>query len=339
MSEFALGPTGHNATFGHCRNPWDPRRVAGGSSSGAAAAVAAGIVCGALGSDTGGSLRIPAACCGVVGLKPTQGRIGVRGAMPLAPSLDCVGPIARSVADCAVLFEVLISRAAQSGRPSAAAGAQPERGLRLIYPAAEVREAAAPEVSAALEGAAEAFRSAGVVIEQRGLPDIAHLHDLADVVQKPESAAAHYENLRRFREAYTPHVRRRIEPGFLVAAPAYARALAERESHLRAFVDETLAGAAALLIPTLGCPVPTVEDTDEEQSGPQVSLVARMTRWTRWLNYLGVPALSVPCGFDSAGCPIGLQLVGRPRRERVLLDIGLLFQERTGWHERQPATR
>jgi aspartyl-tRNA(Asn)/glutamyl-tRNA(Gln) amidotransferase subunit A len=333
MSEFALGPTGHNATFGHCRNPWDPRRVAGGSSSGAAVAVAAGIVHGALGSDTGGSLRIPAACCGVVGLKPTHGRISARGSMPLAPSLDCIGPIAGSVADCAALFELLVSRASGRSSPTAVAGG---RRLRIMYPAAAIREAASPEVSAALEAAAESFRAAGVVIEERPLPDIERMHDLADVVQKPESAAVHYENLRRFRDAYTPHVRRRIEAGFLVAAPAYVRALAERASHLRAFVENTLAGAAALLIPTVGCPVPSVEETDEEKCGSQPTLVARMTRWTRWLNYLGVPALSVPCGFDSAGCPIGLQLVGRPRCESTLFDLGLLFQERTPWHEQQP---
>jgi aspartyl-tRNA(Asn)/glutamyl-tRNA(Gln) amidotransferase subunit A len=324
MSEFALGPTGHNATFGHCRNPWDPLRIAGGSSSGAGAAVAAGIVYGALGSDTGGSIRIPAACCGVVGLKPTQGLISPIGAMPLAPSLDCIGPIARSVDDCALLFDVLAGCDANSHGP---AGQRPT-GLppRLVYPRAELDRELSLDVRAALDGAAEVFRRLGFEVIDGPLPDVSHLHELADTIQQPESAASHYTTLRDHREAYTRHVRRRIEGGLLVSAPAYIHALQQRAQHLRSFVEVTLAGAGALLLPTIGFAIPTLAETDEEQAGAQPHLVRRMTRWTRWLNYLGVPAVSIPCGRDSHGMPIGMQLVARPLQERYLLEIGRRYE-------------
>jgi aspartyl-tRNA(Asn)/glutamyl-tRNA(Gln) amidotransferase subunit A len=327
MSEFALGPTGHNATFGHCRNPWDTRRIAGGSSSGAGAATAAGIIAGAIGSDTGGSIRIPAACCGIVGLKPTHGRLNATGAMPLARSLDCIGPLARTAEDCALLFNVLSDESKPLHSPAI---------LRLVYPRDSFVSEVSSEIRDALDAAITTFERNGARIMSSPLPDITHLHELADAIQKPESAAVHRQSLLEYRSAYTKHVRRRIDAGFLVSAPAYIYALEQRTAHVSEFIEQTLRAADALILPTVGFAVPTVDDTDEQHTGPQRELVAQMTRWTRWLNFLGLPAVSIPCGVDRNQMPIGLQLVGAAGEELRLLDVARRFEAVTPWHRRTP---
>ncbi len=343
MAEFALGPTGHNSVFGHCRNPWDAERITGGSSSGAAACVAAGIVAGSIGSDSGGSIRIPAACCGVVGLKPTHGRVSVAGAMPLAPSLDCIGPFARTAVDCTLLFR-LIAGGAHPVEPEP----PPAASLRLAFPAAAIAHNAEPEIAAAIEAAVSLFSRQGARIAPARLPDIAALHGLAETVQQSEAAAVHRERLRQHRSLYTPHILRRAEAGLSVAAPDYIDALQQRAIHRSAFVADTLGDAHALVVPVLGFGVPRIDETDEaalgSSSAPGDSLagdpskiVARMTRWTRWISYLGVPALSIPCGVDRHGLPIGLQLVGRPFSETTLLHLARQFQEATEWHSRTPS--
>lgn len=330
MAEFALGPTGHNAAFGHCRNPWDLARISGGSSSGAGSAVAAGIVQAALGSDTGGSIRIPASCCGVVGLKPTQGRVSTRGVMPLSWSLDCVGPLARRVSDCAQIFAALID-----GEPS---DEDRRTAFTLAYPKAAIAEKTEASVAQAVDEAAAVFAGLGGMLVERPLPDMGRLHSLADIVQRSEAAAVHAQLLTAHREAYTRPVLRRIEGGLFVAAPAYVSALNQRSAHCADFIATSLEGADALLVPSVGLPVPLVEETDEGKKGPLPELIGSMTRWTRWLNYLGVPALSVPCGVDCHGMPVGLQLVGRPGSEFRLLALAALFERATPWHERRPVT-
>ncbi|MDN5925502.1 MAG: amidase [Hyphomicrobiales bacterium] len=342
MAEFALGATGHNSIFGHCRNPWNPARVSGGSSSGAASAVAAGIVSGSLGSDTGGSIRIPASCCGVVGLKPTQGRVSTAGVMPLSWSLDCVGPLARRVVDCALLFDAItIPDLADPDRAVAvsidAAGGSPgARSFAIAYPKRNVAEGADVVVAEAIDKAAAVFAMLGGEIVERSLPDIGRLHALADIIQRSEAASAHARMLGAHREAYSRPVLRRVEGGLFVAAPAYVSALNQRSSHLRHFLETTLRDVDVLLIPTVGIPVPFIDETDEAKLGPLPELIGSMTRWTRWLNYLGVPALSVPCGEDANGMPIGMQLVGRPGAEFRLLTLAAQFERVTPWHQRRP---
>jgi len=332
MAEFALGPTGHNTPFRHCRNARDPERISGGSSAGSGAAVGAGIVPASLGSDTGGSVRIPASVNGITGLKPTQAQLSRAGAMLLSPSLDCVGTLARSAEDCGILM------AAASGRdlrdPTALSGAFAGNGvfdgraadpgkLRLGFPK-DVSDVDS-DVLIALTGATLDLERAGVAIDDVELTDVSHLHKLADVIQKAESAAVHRGRLSERGADYTPHIRRRIEPGYFVSAATYIDALSQRELWLQRFVEETLAKVDALI-------VPTVEETDEELLGAMPDLVGRMTRWTRWLNYLGVPALTVPCGRDRNGMPVGMQIVGRPFSEARLIEIGMLFQTLTDWH-------
>jgi aspartyl-tRNA(Asn)/glutamyl-tRNA(Gln) amidotransferase subunit A len=328
MSEFALGPTGHNATFGHTRNPWSRDHVAGGSSSGAGAAAACGVIAGALGSDTGGSIRIPAACCGVVGLKPTQDGVDAWGAMPLSPSLDCIGPIAADAEDCETLFNVLVSEDMRF------APTRPAHALRLAFPQDQIARELPQSLLAALLEAVEVFRDSGLAAIDVTLPDISALHRLADVIQRPESLSSHFESLRSNRAAYTPHVRRRIEGGLFISAPAYIQALRQRPEHRRAMIATVFEQADVLLLPTLGVEVPRIDSTDEEQIGQIPELVGRMTRWTRWINYLGLPALSVPCGRDPSNLPVGLQLVAPPFRERDLFSAAKLFQQTApglGW--------
>lgn len=340
MSEFALGPTGHNAVFGHCRNPWNPTRITGGSSSGAAAAVAAGIVGGSIGSDSGGSIRIPAACCGVVGLKPTQGRISTAGAMPLAPSLDCIGPLASNAIDCTTLFRLIAGPDSRDRasllQPPLEPAAPRLTSIRLAVPQEAFMDDVDTEVAGVLETAVRDFASHGAQVSATPLPNISHLHDLADLIQQSEVAAGHLDLLTLHRARYTPHIRRRIEAGLFVAASAYLSALSQRSGYRAIFIAETLGDADALILPVLGIPVPPIDETDEAALGASSALVGRMTRWTRWLNYLGVPALSIPCGVDHQGMPIGLQLVGRPFSEITLLEIARRFQEHTDWHARRP---
>jgi aspartyl-tRNA(Asn)/glutamyl-tRNA(Gln) amidotransferase subunit A len=327
MSEFALGPTGHNAAFGHCRNPWDTRRITGGSSSGAAAAVAAGMVLGAIGTDTGGSIRLPAACCGVVGLMPTQARVSLSGVQPCASSLDRVGPLARTVQDCRLLFQVMAE--ADSTPASAVLGSVPRK---LLYPTLPLQ--IAPEIREAMDRAAALFVSLGIEVTPTTLPAIDELHDLADTIQKTEVFAAHRTRLEHSRAAFTPHVLRRIEAGEHVTALEYQRALQQRPEHLQRFLARTMLDGDALLLPALAFPVPGIDETDEERNGPLSALVRNMTRLTRWLNYLGVPALCLPCGVDGNNMPIGMQLVGRPCDEATLLELGQLFQSNSIHHER-----
>lgn len=340
MSEFALGPTGHNGPFGHCRNAVDPLRIAGGSSAGSASAVSAGIVPASLGSDTGGSIRLPASVNGVTGLKPTQGRISRAGAMLLAPSLDCVGPIGRSAEDCGLILAAVSGTdprdATALGQAYRHEALQGHKDLRLGFPKNFGAEHVDADVSAAVVDAVRKLEREGASVVGVDLPEIGLLHRLADAIQKPESAAVHRGRLTGQAEDYTPHIRRRIEAGYFVPATTYIDALAQRDIWLRRFVDETLAGVDALIVPTVGVAVPTIEETDEEARGAMPDLVGRMTRWTRWLNYLGVPALTVPCGRDRNGMPVGMQIVGRPFAEARLIQIGMLFQSLTEWHLQVP---
>ncbi|MBS0419981.1 MAG: amidase [Proteobacteria bacterium] len=341
MAEFALGPTGHNAVFGHCRNPWDRTRISGGSSSGPAAAVAAGIVAGSLGSDTGGSIRIPAACCGVVGLKPTQGRVSVAGVMPLAPSLDCVGPFARSAAECETLFRMIAGPDPRDPASQRQPDIEPDAAVsiesgRLAFPRESLLRDCDSEVIGALEEAVRHFAACGSEVVPAVLPDIPRLHELANVIQQSEAAHVHAVRLAQSPELYTPHIRERIEPGQRVTATAYLSAAAQRSSLQSQFVAETLIDAHALVLPVIGMPVPTIDETDEAALGGSSEIVGRMTRWTRWVNYLGMPALSIPCGRDRRGLPVGLQLIGRPFSEITLLAIARGFQASTDWHARRP---
>ncbi len=340
MAEFAAGPTGHNIHFGHCRNPYDGSRVSGGSSSGSGAAVAAHLIFGALGSDTGGSIRLPASACGVVGLKPTYGRVSRYGVVPRSWSLDHVGPLARTAADCAMLLQVVAGRDPRdpttSTRPvpnmSAALGSFSLKGLRIGVPEDFFLADLESQVAATLQASLAVLRDAGAEIRKVPLPELAQLADLAETIIKSEAAAIHRQWLASRPLDYANQVRVRIEVGFLIPATQYLDALRLRQIRLKAFVLKTMADVHLLHVPTIPFPVPTIEETDVENvSGADLLAVVRgMTTFTRPFNFLGLPAMTIPCGSCRNGLPIAFQLIGRPFDEALLLATSAAYERAAG---------
>ena len=323
MSEFAYGPTGHNEHFGDCRNPWNPDYIAGGSSSGSGAAVAARLVFGALGSDTGGSVRLPAAACGITGLKTTWGRVPLRGAMPLSPSLDTIGPLARSAEDCAILLQAIAGDD----------GSQDKKEIRIAMSSAWIERNAEPEVAAAVLAAAKTLDRNPVEAEP---PDFDALSAHCLVVMQAEASAQHAQWMRERPGEYSSAVRARLEAGYAIPAASYLEVLRLRRAALERFCAQTLGGADLYALPGIGVRVPTREETGPKGGERMPRMLADLTRLTRWVNYLGVPALVVPCGFDSRGLPLSLQLVGRPFAEATLLAAARAYQRATDWHRRAP---
>jgi len=344
MAEFAVGPSGHNVHFGDCRNPWNPDRLPGGSSSGSGAAVAARLVYGALGSDTGGSIRIPAAMCGVVGLKPTQARVSRFGLMPLSFSYDCGGPLARTVRDAACLLGLIAGADADdptaSERPVddyLAACSRPVRGLRLAVPRQYYYDELDEAVAAALDAAQGSFRDLGVELQPVDVPDHDVMNLLWPISMSAEAAAIHREWLQTRPDDYGPMVRRRIEVGLYQPATRYIESLNLRAQYLDDFCAAVFAEADAMLVPTVPLPAPTLAATDVGDGPALTEMVQRLSRCTRPISYLGLPALSVPCGFSPDGLPLALQLVGRPFAEATLCALGDAYQQATDWHRQQPA--
>jgi aspartyl-tRNA(Asn)/glutamyl-tRNA(Gln) amidotransferase subunit A len=333
MSEFAYGPTGHNDHWGDCRNPWNPDYITGGSSSGSGAAVAARLVAGALGSDTGGSVRIPAAACGVTGLKTTWGRVSRHGAMALSHSLDTVGPLAESAETCARILQVIAGHDAKdpiTSREPVKNYLEDEK-FKVTTSTAWIEKNADPEVAAAVLAAAKFFRA-----KEAAAPDFDTLSAHCITVMSSEASAQHARWMRERPGDYSSAVRSRLEAGFLVPAAAYLESLRLRGAWLERFCASTLDSADIYLLPAMACRVPTREQTGPKGGPDMPRLLGEVTRLTRWVNYLGVPALVVPCGFDSRGLPIGLQLAARPFAEAKLLAAGRAFQRATDWHTRAP---
>src|SRR5262245_19799557 len=324
MSEFAYGPSGHNEHFGDCCNPWNPEYITGGSSSGSGAAVAARLVFGALGSDTGGSVRLPAAACGVTGLKTTWGGVSLRGAMALSHSLDTIGPLARSAEDCAILFQAIAGEH----------DLQEKKQHRLALSSAWIERNADAEVAAAVLAAAKILDKNPLEVEP---PDFDTLSAHCLVVMQAEASAQHAGWMRERPQDYSAAVRARLEAGYAIPATAYLEVLRLRRAALERLCAQTLGGADLYLLPTIAMPLPTRSQTGPQGGAGMPRLLADLTRLTRWVNYLGLPALAVPSGFDARGLALSLQLVGRPFSEAGLLAAGERYQRATDWHRRVPA--
>lgn len=328
MAEFALGPTGHNAIWGDCRNALDPAFMAGGSSSGSGAAVAACAVYGALGSDTGGSVRIPAAANGVVGLKPTYGRISRHGSMRLAPSIDVIGPLARSVRDCARLLRVVAghdARDAQSSRlPVPDYEALLERGvrgLRIGVPRNYFLDVATDDVRVAMQRSLDALREQGAELVDVAVPDPQPLAELSRAIVYAEAAGLHAHWLAERSEAYSPQVRIRASTGFGIPAAIYYEALLLRVPLLRRFVAEVFARCDVLHTPTLPIPTPTLAEVDVGAGEALWRTLSRLVHCTAPVNFLGLPALAAPAAKAANGMPTSVQLIGRPYSEALLLRV------------------
>jgi len=346
MVEFALGPHGYNANYPLCRNAWNPDYIPCGSSSGSGVAVSAGMVFGSLGSDTGGSIRCPAAVSGAVGLVPTRGRVSRSGIMPMSFSLDVVGPIARRARDCARLLSVIAGcdladstsldmpvpdYEAALGTP----GPLPRIGVAQGY----FDEQLHPEVAAALADAIDTFRRIGFSVGEVAMPtdDLRAISELHPLVMKAEGAANHMEWMRARPDDYTPEVRHRLQAGFFVTATDYIQALKLRGHFLREFSRVAFGSVDLLLTPVLRGAVPTIAETMNRHGAAYLDMVTSLTRNTKVVNYLGLPAMSVPCGFTSNGLPTAFQLIGRPWSEASLLATAHRYEQATDWHHRQPA--
>jgi aspartyl-tRNA(Asn)/glutamyl-tRNA(Gln) amidotransferase subunit A len=345
MAEFAMSPTGYNEHYGHGRNPWDPAYASGGSSSGSAIAVAGRMVFGSLGTDTGGSIRHPSAMCGVTGLKPTLRRVSTAGVMPLSWSLDCVGPIAQSARDCARLLRVIAGADARDGNAADVSVPDYEarldgsvRGLRIAVPRRYYDEPVTPDVRAALDESLRVLREQGAVVVETGVPDMDLINAMTQVVMACEAATIHRRWLVERPLDYADQVRARIEPGLYYPATRYIDALRLRTRLTEDYLAATLGDCDVIFFSTVPIPVPTIDATTTGMPSDVAASIAAITHCTRGINYLGLPALSIPAGFSSGGLPIAFQLVGKPFDEVTLLRAGDAFQRVTDWHRRIPGT-
>jgi aspartyl-tRNA(Asn)/glutamyl-tRNA(Gln) amidotransferase subunit A len=342
MAEFAYGPTGHNAHYGPVHNPFALDRITGGSSSGSGAAVAARLTFAALGSDTGGSIRMPAHFCGVTGLKTTVGRVSRAGAMPLSQSLDTVGPLARTAEDCAVLLGLMAG--ADGEDPTAVAGPLPDfagatagsiKGLTIGVPTAFYVDDLDAEVAGALDATISLLKREGANIVQVELPDQRQLTGASQLVLAVEAAAFHKRWMIERPQDYGPQVLMRLQNGLAIPGVSYLEALRWRGPALAAHLA-AVAGVDAMVAPVSPIPAPTIAESDVGNGPDAEAVIQRLTRFTRPINYLGLPALSIPTGFTRSGLPVGMQLVGRSFDEAMLLRIGAAFQRATDFHDRVP---
>jgi aspartyl-tRNA(Asn)/glutamyl-tRNA(Gln) amidotransferase subunit A len=341
LHEFAFGITSENPHFGAVHNPWSLDRVPGGSSGGTAAAVAAGLCAGGLGSDTGASIRAPASFCGVVGLKPTYGRVSRAGALPLAWSLDHAGPLARSVADCAILLQAIAGydardhASAMEAVPDFSADlARGAAGLRVGVPREYFFEIVEPDVERLVRLAIATLEQLGARVEEVSLPHVGHAQVAGNVIMSSEAAAWHTTWLRERPRDYGPDVLQRIRGGLLVRATEYLHSQQIRtliqQDFAQAFerVDVVVGPTVPLLAPPIGRTL--------EPGGP-LNLPPRLVanRTTVPCNLTGMPAISVPCGF-SDGLPVGLQIMGPAFAEPLVLRAAAAYEAATDWRQHKP---
>ena len=333
--EFAYGPL--NAYhYGPSRNPWDPARFTGGSSMGAAAALAGGLAPGAIGSDTGGSIRGPAHWSGVTGLMPTYGRVPLRGVVALATTLDHVGPMTRSALDAALLLQVLAGHdpldptSVDAPVPDyARETTRPGRRLRVAVPRGYLWDLLAPAIGDAVEAALGEFRRLGYSLEDTEIPEWAAAADASPILIRSEAATEYRRFLEERPQDLIPEVRERLEAGARTSAVEYieARRASDRFAHA---LRRLLARVDLVALPGRAQTAPKMD-----QSGCLLEPLSPRN-YTSPLNYPGVPALTVPCGFDPEGLPIGIQLVGTHWAEGTLLGVAHAYQQATDWHRRRP---
>ena len=345
MSEFALGPTGHNDHWGHCRNPWNPAHITGGSSSGSGSATGGRLSFGALGSDTGGSVRLPAGANGVVGMKVTSGRISRYGCMGLSFTHDTIGPLTRTVADNARMLGVVAgydtNDPTSSQRPAgdyeAACAARDLKGLRIGVPETYFRASLDPAVAEHMDKSLRVFADLGAVVRPVAIPDPDANIDLANIITATEGATLHAHWLRTRPNDYGPQPRARLEAGFAVSATDYLTALQLRPRLVRQFVEAAFAECDILHAPNFEAPIPSIAETDIGDRQGFAAVLARTSRCTRPMNFLGLPALTLPAGFDANGCPTSMQLIGKPFAEARLYAAGAAYEAAVGFAAKAPA--
>ncbi len=336
LHEFAFGATGVNPHYGPARNPWDQGRIAGGSSSGSAVAVASGECFAALGTDTGGSIRIPASLCGVVGLKPTYGRVSRRGVVPLSWALDHVGPLTRSAEDAAIVLGAVAGhdpRDESSSRepvPDYRRDLKRDRrGLRVGLPREYFFQNLDSEVLAAVRKAVEVLGELGAEVREVSLPHIAEAPAAVNAIMLAEALAYHQRWLAERPDDYGDDVRGRLELGLGVLAVHYVQAQRFRELIVREWREQVFDRVDLLVTPATPIPAACIEESE-------IQTTLTLVRFTNPINLLGAPAISVPCGFTQAGLPVGLQLIGRWFEEGTVLRAAYAYEQATDWHQRAP---
>ena len=344
MVEFALGPTGHNEVVGTPRNPWNTDYITGGSSSGSGSAVAARLVYGALGSDTGGSIRLPSYFCGLVGMKATYGRISRYGAMPLSFSHDHIGPLTRTVADCALMTREIAG--ADPNDPTASKRPVPDylagiedgvKGLRIAVPSNYFYDMVDDQVRPHLEASIDIYRDLGAKIVEVEIPGVDRAYRLADIVSRSETSAYHSQWIRERPQDYGTQTRNRILPGFYYSATRYIDALNLRAKLLEEFVAAAFGKADLMHAPNVPIATPTIAESDVGAGQGFLEFLHSFGHCTRPFDYLGLPALAIPFGFTGDGLPCGFQLVGRPFDEATLFRAGRAFERETGCTDRAPS--
>ena len=337
LHEWAVGATNINPHFGATRNPWDLNRVPGGSSGGSAAALAAGMCLGALGTDTGGSVRIPASACGVVGLKPTRGLVSLTGVMPFSWSLDHAGPMALNVEDCAIVLDAISGYDPEDPesvpRPIVEkyqdSIRNPIDGFRIAVPKDYFFESVPEEMTSAVHDAVKVLEKSGAQVSEVSYADVEEDEKIGVLIRLVEGAAVHYHDLVERRFEIGQDVVDRLERGLRVSVTEYAlaRRMQAREVRLRARFFEEF---DLLVTPTLPIEPPTILGTDSVQAAGE------LTKFTSPFNLTGLPAVSIPCGFSRNGLPIGLQLVAGQWKESNLFSAAHFYEETTDWKNKRP---
>ena len=318
LDEFAFGTTSEHSAFGAVRHPLDPARSSGGSSGGSAVAVAAGMALAALGTDTGGSIRIPAAACGIVGLKPTLGEISTDGVVPLSKTFDHVGPFALTVGDARLLHQAMTTNRADLPRSG--------RDLHLAIPRGYLCDLLDDDVRARFEEALTALRSTGATLREVSIPHASMTPAVYMHIHSSEGATYHARTLDAVPDRYTPVVRSRLEVGRYVLAQDYQRAM-EGRALLRREVEAALTGSDALILPTLPIAAPPAGAESVLVNGAPEPVRALMLRLTQLFNVTGHPAISIPRGVTSEKLPVGLQLVGHRNQTERLLSVACVVEQ------------
>jgi len=332
LHEFAYGGSSIISYYGEVHNPWNPAHIAGGSSGGSAAAVAAGLGYGAIGTDTAGSIREPASQCGVVGLKPTYGRVSARGVIQLSQSLDHVGPIARNVSDAAVILQAIAEPVPGSGEetvPDFVSSLHARAAFRVGAPRAFFFEDLDPEVAAAMEEALAVIKSLAAEVREISLPV-----NTDRTLQSAEAYMYHLPLIEKTPELYQPETLRRIQAGNGVSWAAYTSSLRQLKE-ARHEIGKAFETVDLLVTPATPIPAPVIEELKKDMDllRPRELLLLRNTRP---FNVWGLPAISLPCGFTRAGLPIGLQIAGPHWGEAAVLQLAYAYEQATEWHKRQP---
>lgn len=337
MHEYAFGTINTNPHFGDVRNPWNLERITGGSSGGSAAAVAAFMCSAALGTDTGGSIRIPASFCGLFGIKPTFGRVSRHGVVPLAWSLDTVGPLTRTAQDAALLLGAVAGwdskdpESSQEPVPDyAAALHQPISGLRVAVLREYVDDPTEPGVLEGFRAALDALRHLGAQLEDVSVPGVEAAVCASTAIMFAEAASYHEETLRTRPQDYGADVRTRLEQGLRVSAIDYLKGQRTRRSLADSFLA-LMERYDAIICPTVPAAAPLLGQDMVQFEGLAEPIPSTATRHTRLFNLTGQPAVSAPCGFDSNGMPIGIQIATAPFAEATALRIAHAYETSTGW--------